>query len=85
MTFAQSEVLVLVIYLSRNWVLQGVILFSDLILVLLLLKLSFLLFIEEVFPVFEEFAELVVNLSTLLEISLSLYVLDIEKDIQESV
>ena len=81
MTLAQSEVLVLVIYLSRNWVLQGMILFSDLILVLLLLKFSFLLFIEEVFPVFKEFAELVVNFSTLLEISLSLYVLDIEKDI----
>ena len=85
MTFAKSEVLVLVIYLSGNWVLQGMILFSDLILVLLLLKLSFLLFIEENFPVFEEFAELVVYLSTLLEISLSLYVLDIEKDIQEFV
>ena len=81
MTLAQSEVLILVIYLSGNWVLQGVILSSDLILVLLLLKFSFLLFIEEVFPVFEEFAKLVVNFSTLLEISLSLYVLDIEKDI----
>ena len=81
MTLAKSKVFILVIYLSGNWVLQGMILFSDLILVLLLLKFSFLLFIEEVFPVFKEFAELVVNFSTLLEISLSLYVLDIEKDI----